>query len=341
MKKRVTWCAVFCLCLVFVLYGGVSHAAEKVFKNLKFSTSFQAVELPVIVSNRFMDNIEQKSGGRVKFERFVGGVLGKSTEQLALVSSGSVDLVTVNISPYRDKLPLHSYMNWHRGGPEATVGIQNKLMVEIPETKAILDKEDQDNNMKILFAMSTGICGFAARQPFTTLADLKGKKIGGFPNYAALTEMGYNVISVDVSQVYESLKNGVIDAMTLTLVPAVGLKWYEVAKMWMSDGMFASGQYIFINLKTWNSLPPDIQQLFMDEARTAQAFSIEKDKADTQKNLQFFQNYRQLPDTDTRNMWERQYRILNANMLDTATKQGKEREAKVILNTLDGLVLGK
>jgi TRAP-type C4-dicarboxylate transport system substrate-binding protein len=195
--------------------------------------------------------------------------------------------------------------------------------------------------MKILFAMSTGICGFAARQPFTTLADLKGKKIGGFPNYAALTEMGYNVISVDVSQVYESLKNGVIDAMTLTLVPAVGLKWYEVAKMWMSDGMFASGPYIFINLKTWNSLPPDIQQLFMDEARTAQAFSIEKDKADTQKNLQFFQNYRQLPDTDTRNMWERQYRILNANMLDTATKQGKEREAKVILNTLDGLVLGK
>jgi TRAP-type C4-dicarboxylate transport system substrate-binding protein len=127
----------------------------------------------------------------------------------------------------------------------------------------------------------------------------------------------------------------------LSLSPAVALKWYEVSKIWMSDGMYACGLFTSINLKTWNSLPQDIQQLFMDEAKAAQAYSIEKDKENTQKGVKLFQNYRKLPDVEARDLWERQYRIMNASMLDTATKLGKAEGAKVILNTLDGLVLGK
>lgn len=308
---------------------------------LKFTSSSQPAELPSAVVNYFLDNVEKKTGGKVKFERYFGAVLGKMTETVGLVSSGSVDMGFYVISQYRDKLPLHAYMVWNLGGQDASLGLQNKLMNEIPETKAILDKEDQDNNFKTLFVMSVGPSGFAVKEPASSLADLKGKKIGCFPNYQALTEMGYNIISVDINSMYEALKNGVVDATSLAFGAAVGLKWYEVASTWLADGMFAAGAYLIINPKTWSSLPPDIQAIFTEEAKNAMAYSVKRDKEDVEKGIKLYQYARQLPDAEAKDLFQRQSTIMNNTMLDTATKLGKGEQAKVILKYWNQVALGK
>ncbi len=308
---------------------------------LKFTSSSQTSELPSVVINYFMDNVEKKSGGRVKFERYFGAVLGKMTETVGLVSSGSVDMGFHVISQYRDKLPLHAYMVWNLGGQDASLGLMNKLMFEIPETKAILDKEDAANNFKTLFVMSVGPSGFAAKDSISSLADLKGKKIGAFPNYQALTEMGYNIISVDINAMYEALKNGVVDATTLAFGAAVGLKWYEVANTWLADNMFAAGAYLTINTNTWNKLPPDIQTLFLEEGKAASAYSIVKDKEDVEKGVKLFKYARTLPEAEAKDLFIRQSTIMNNTMLDTATKLGKGEEAKVVLKYWNQIALGK
>jgi|WetSurMetagenome_2_1015567.scaffolds.fasta_scaffold120542_2 TRAP-type C4-dicarboxylate transport system substrate-binding protein len=308
---------------------------------LKFTSSSAPTEGVSVASNYFMDNVEKKSGGRVKFERYYGAVLGKMTETIGLISSGSVDLGYFSISNYRDKLPLHSYMVWNLGGQDASVALQNKLMYEIPETKAILDKEDQDNNLKTLFIISVGNSGFAVKNLINSLSELKGKKIGAFPNYQALTEMGYNIISVDINAMYEALKNGVVDATALAFTAAVGLKWYEVASTWVSDGMYPSGAYVTMNLKTWSNLPKDIQTIFADEAKAAQAYRIEKDKEEFQNGIKLFQNARTLPDAEAKDLFMRQSTIMNNTMLDTATKLGKGEEAKVVLKYWNQIALGK
>ncbi|MFC1945984.1 TRAP transporter substrate-binding protein [Chloroflexota bacterium] len=313
--------------------------------NLKYSSSMAGVEPPVIYANRLLDIVEERSNGRVKVERFVGGTLGKSSEQLGLVSGGSVDFVSISASWIRNEMPLHSYMNWALGGEEVVANIQNQMNFVIPETKAVLDKENQANNLNILTFWNTGENGIIAREPFTKLDDLKGKKIGTAPNYRALEALGLTTVSMIIPDIYEGLAKGVIDAQCLAITPMAALKWHEVTKCFMADRHYAAGQFFAINLSTWNSLPADIQAIILDASNETRAWALDYDKQNTKDVLEIFRQaglvVGELPEEDTKKMHTLEYDFRKQDMIDLAGPKGMTAEVEIIFKHLDKLMLGK
>jgi TRAP-type transport system periplasmic protein len=341
LKKVLVSGLLLLLMLVFIFpaCGSPSSSQPAQVIKLKYSTSMNATEPPIVIASYYLDQLEKKSNGRIKVEKFVGGTLGKQNEQLGLVSGGSVDFCSISASWIRDKLPLHSYMNWALGGPDVVANIQRKMNFEIAETVAILDKENTDNGIKILTFFNTGQNGIISKVPFTKLADLKGKKIGTAPNYRALDAMGLTTVSMQIPDIYEGLSKGVIDAQALSIAPMAAMKWHEVSKCFMGDRHYAAGQFICINLKTYNGLPADIQKIITETAVDAQKWGAEYDKKNGEDTQEIFKKagltVGTLPESDTQQMFTLEYGFRAKDMLDLCTPQGKTEQANIILKNLD------
>jgi TRAP-type C4-dicarboxylate transport system substrate-binding protein len=131
---------------------------------------------------------------------------------------------------------------------------------------------------------------FISKTPFTTLADLVGKKFGAGGSIPAFQALGYTIVQTFPPDTYENLSRGVIDATQMGFVPTVNLKWYEIAKYYMWDGTYAAGNAFTVNLGTWDKLTPETQQIFKDAAKETETFSLDLDKADTEADLKIIED---------------------------------------------------
>ena len=104
---------------------------------LKYATDNPEVSDSAQFASHFMDYVEANSGGRVKFERYFGGVLGTAAEMLDFLSSGAVHMTNLLAALYTDVLPLHNGPHWQLESSTKALNYVNQLEWEIPETAAV------------------------------------------------------------------------------------------------------------------------------------------------------------------------------------------------------------
>jgi TRAP-type C4-dicarboxylate transport system substrate-binding protein len=252
---------------------------------LKYASTFQETESGGKIIQHFCDYVEDKTAGAVKFDIYFGGTLGNNMEELGLVSSGSVDMISFGHPPYADQVPLLNFPMWAPPDAQTAVDYFNFLVFENPDTSALIQAEAAANNIIYLGFTSGGGNVFISKEPFTKLSDLVGKKFGAGGSIPAFEALGYTIVQTFPPDTYENLSRGVIDATQMGFVPTVNLKWYEVAKYYMWDGTYAAGNAFSVNLDTWAKLTPETQQIFRDAAKDTEAFSLELDAKDTEANL--------------------------------------------------------
>jgi TRAP-type transport system periplasmic protein len=265
-----------------VAYGTATAAEPQVIK-LKFSTSFMPPEPPNMQAMHTLDAVEKKTNGAVKFERHLAGALGGPKEQLGLVKSGAVDIISLHVDQYPQELPLHQITNTEQLVTNAQ-GVANVTFItkENPETAKLFDAEQKKNNIKILYFHANGPTGFTPRFVAKSLADLKGKKANVMTAFQrdVFKELGIIPVNVQIPELYEGLSRGVIDAIFMATAAVLPLKWNEAGKshLYFGDNTVASTP-LAINLNTWNKLPKDIQQIFTESSReTADWSAAENDK---------------------------------------------------------------
>lgn len=273
--------AVIILVTAIVLSGCSSTKSPEVYK-LKFSTPYIEVEPPALYNLHICDLIEEKTNGRVQIERFSAGTMGNVLEHLGLVSSGAVDMISLHVDQYPQELPLHRVLNMEVMADRQTA-LDNiiKITQDISETKKLLDAEMEKNNIHTLTWMTMGPTGILTKNPTTSLEDLKGTKINVITAYQRyiFEELGMNPVNVAIPELYEGMMRGVIDNIWMATSASIPLKWYEVAKTNLVIGeLNALSQPMAINLDTWNSLPKDIQQAFIDASNETAEWSVTNDK---------------------------------------------------------------
>lgn len=259
---------------------GISTAAETQAIKLKFSTSFMPPEPPNQQAMHTLDAIEKKTTGRVKFERHLAGALGGPKEQLGLVKTAAVDIISLHIDQYPQELPLYQITNTEQLVTNAQ-GVANVTAItqEIPETAKLFEAEQKKNNIKIFYFHANGPTGLTPRFAAKSLADLKGKKVNVITAYQrdVFKEMGWIPVNVAIPELYESLSRGVIDAIFMATAANLPLKWNEVGKshLYFGDNTVVSTP-LAINLDTWNKLSKDIQQIFIESSKETSQWSVQE-----------------------------------------------------------------
>ncbi|HKK29527.1 MAG TPA: TRAP transporter substrate-binding protein DctP, partial [Alphaproteobacteria bacterium] len=106
----------------------------------------------------------------------------------------------------------------------------------------------------------------------TAIEDLEGKKIRSFG--ADVPKMhnaiGAVPVTVQPTEVYEALQRGTIDYSYLNAGNVETLRLYEPGKYSCGPVMVITGHLIVIGKRTWDRLPPDIQEIIADQAQKSQ-----------------------------------------------------------------------
>jgi TRAP-type C4-dicarboxylate transport system substrate-binding protein len=252
---------------------------------IKYATTFIETEAGGKIIQHFIDYVEEKTGGAVTFNPYFGGTLGTNMEELGLVGSGSVDIISLDYPLFADQLPFLNFPMWAPPDAQTAMDYFNHLTFENPDTSILIQGEAAKNNIIYLGFTAGGGNVFLAKEPFATLADLGGREFGASAFAPAFEALGLTVVQSFPLDTYENLSQGVIEATWMSFVPTINLKWYESAKYYKFDGTCAASNVFSVNLDTWAKLIPETQQIFKDAAKETEAFSLGLDSADTEASI--------------------------------------------------------
>jgi TRAP-type C4-dicarboxylate transport system substrate-binding protein len=345
--KILSIVVVFFLCVSCCQKRDDSEKKEVI--NLKFSSYTMPTELPNLQAKYALDLVEKKTNGKVKIERYTAGALGGVLEELDLVSTGAVDIICLHLDQYPQQLPIHKILNADQfvDREQALANIR-ALTKEIPETKAIFEDEARKNNIKILYCHAMGGAGITTGFEANSLEDLKGKKINVITSYQRkiFSELGLIPVNVQIPELYEALSRGVIDAIFMATAAIVPLKWYEVGETYLTLGDNVTvSMPITLNLNTWNSLPADVQQAFLEASEETARWSIEEIELIVEETHEMFElsgvDIVDPPRDEVNKFWEEFARVATQDWLDNAKEKGVGEQAAVIQKYWDDMKWGK
>ena len=206
----------------------------------------------------WLDEVEKRSGGRIKFERYPGESLAKAAEQLDALESGMAD-VSLFVTTYTPgKIPLNTLtalpFSLQYSWVNATSYFQ--LVQEVPEVKAEYTK----HNVRVVSSYATGPYYVFSTKPIRTFSDFKGKKIIGTGPLAELLKgAGAAPLGIVITESYEALQRGTADGAVFGPSAAGSYNMDEVCKNLLKLPLGGVCGPIGMNLNTWNRLPKDIQ----------------------------------------------------------------------------------
>jgi C4-dicarboxylate-binding protein DctP len=220
----------------------------------------------------FKERLEKESDGKIKVDLFFSGVLGNERELMDLVSTGALQGTRGgffnDVNPKFNLLTLPFLVsNWD----EASNLVNSSLMKTI-------NAGSRTNGFHV---PATGISqGFRAhtnnKKPILTPRDFKGLKMR-VPMQEVFIQtaraFGANPQELAAIDIYQALQTGVIDGQDNPPSNIWDFKMYEVSKF-LTVTNYATGPDPFIvNLKWYNTLPPDLKIIFDRVAKEAIAKS--------------------------------------------------------------------
>lgn len=236
----------------------------------------------------FAEEVTKRTNGKVRFQFFWQGSIGKDTELFALTKSGAVDFGAIVTGMFPSDLPYASVTNAlpmvFSDGPKV-VQVTRELYAKNPRLLAELKAA----NLQPLIFRHLPTYRIFCREPVKNMASLKGKKILTYGAYVPqmFNALGAVPVNINLTEVYEGLQRGTLDCAYLHAAAAEFRKWHEVAP-YISDLDFGviNAYVIFMNRAKWEAMSPATQKIFAEVADEATRRAIADMQAENDKGLQ-------------------------------------------------------
>jgi TRAP-type C4-dicarboxylate transport system substrate-binding protein len=256
------------------------------------------------------DELEKRTGGKVKVEFYPGGTLFKIQAAVDSIIKGVSDIGM--ISPGRAKkrfqvlnlitLPALGFPDTEEGNYAA--GDAFMALTKFPEIQ-----EESKGFQWLLPQMTPNYIIVSKKKKIRSPADLKGVKVGGSGQQMDYVEsVGGVPVKNSPPDAYMSLQRGVIDAVFLSWSQVRIYKMYEIAQYYVDFGFMMSSIPVIMNTKKYNSLPDDVKKVMEDiapEARRACITNMFKGLKAARKSVRDKGRTIITPTPEENKMWER------------------------------------
>lgn len=239
---------------------------------------FSTVDIPLL-----REGLTKKSGGRIKVdlaswpERNLNG-----PEIIRLVRSGNVDIGAAPLATVSGDVPFLDIVDL--AGLNPTID-QAKKVAEamLPEANKALERFNTRIIAMYPFPAQVLFC----RQPITSLADMKGRKIrtnGGSTN-DLVSSLGGQPAGIGFPEVYGALERGVVDCAITGTASGNGARWYEVTKHMYTLPLSWSTAAYYVNNTWWNKLDPAVRSFLEAEFKALEVAQWELGKVSTEDGI--------------------------------------------------------
>lgn len=223
----------------------------------------------------YLDQVEARSEGRIKFTRIFGGTLGTLFAQSENVTGRVFDVGQTSYVYTPGLYPLGTVTTLPciEDVPRVWAPAVHELMKDprlVAEYEAV--------NQKYLFVWALEPMEIMSHVPIHTLEDFQGLRIrvhGG--SALAAEKLGWTGVTVAWEELPVAAAEHVVDAACFP-VPITGRDagLHTIFKYYITP--FPIYQFHFattMNLDAWNELPPDLQQVMLDVAPDGVAYGLD------------------------------------------------------------------
>ncbi|MFV0298782.1 MAG: TRAP transporter substrate-binding protein [Hyphomicrobiaceae bacterium] len=253
-------------------------------EKLIYATYFSEIYSASKTDNWFMSEVEKRSGGEMKFEKFWSQSLMKGTDLFPALKSGAADVANGSPAGYNASeyplanilLPLTS-MN-----ADAVALAWNKLYAN----NADFRNEFESKGAKLIYTGPWAESSLWSTKPLLKASDYKGIKIRVTkPLSDAYVLLGATPIALTWPDGLEGLQRGVVDAMTGPFDSIVLGGAHEVAKYGGDGG--ALGVYalavVGMSMDRYKRLSPKHRKIIDDVSAEALQVSLKNNDASVDK----------------------------------------------------------
>ncbi|HWT79526.1 MAG TPA: TRAP transporter substrate-binding protein, partial [Candidatus Methylomirabilis sp.] len=247
-------------------------------------------------SLKFAELIKERTGGAITVDVFPDSQLGSEKDMLEQVKNGVIHMSLTGPSM------LAQFKGWGpigvlsmpyvlKGDTEDALRPKLIKLARGPLMAELNEKAAQESGVRIL-----DMGWWYGERHLTTKTkqvvrpdDIKGLKIRTMDSpvaRAAMANLGAATTPMAVSELYTALQLGVVEGQENPLNTIYSHKFYEVQKYVALTGHMAMNLVLVINNNFYNSLSPELRDLFVKTMADAGNYESELQIAMNKKNLQ-------------------------------------------------------
>lgn len=214
----------------------------------------------------WLDEVEERSGGSITFDRFWDATLLKATETVEGLKDGRADVGQVLPTVYAGRFPLTSVGELPFESSNAPA-VSDALATLGAEDGSPLRQEWEGQGLVPLSFSIGASSALATKDPIKTAADLKGKRLRANDRGSrVLQSVGANLVNIELAEIYGSMERGLVKGIYGIPFSFAGpLKFQEVANHFTDLGIGVSTvNALAISKEKWDSLSPDQQKVIQE-----------------------------------------------------------------------------
>ena len=266
MKQNRTWAVVSVVAVLGLLLGSLGRQAEaQAEKPIELIYHFplaQATNTAVV--QWWMDEVEKRTNGKVKFKRVWGGALGSLPEQPTNIRGRVFDLGNVSsvYSPGILAVETVTILPFLSDNFRAVQKAQNDFI-----RSKVVQGQYAGLNAQPLFAYTNEALEVISYVRATTIEQLKPLKIRAHGGAAdALTAAGLTSVAIQWGELSAAFERRVVDAAVVPIVAARDTGFHELTKFVLRVPIYYFSWTVAMNVQAWNGLPKDIQGVMLEVA---------------------------------------------------------------------------
>ncbi|MEP5761401.1 MAG: TRAP transporter substrate-binding protein [Litoreibacter sp.] len=217
-----------------------------------------------IAMESFMAEVAERTNGEVTGKIFHNGVLGNQPDAIEQIRLGVIDFGEFSLGPMGQSIPETNVVSL----PFIFKSIPQMYRLMDGEVGAAIGEGMKAKGMVPLGWYDAGARSFYNSQtPINTPADVTGLKVRVMSNdlFVKMVEaMDGNATPMAFSEVYQSIKTGVVDGAENNPPSYESTNHYEVAKYYSLTEHLIIPECLCMSLKSWDKLTEDQQKIMLE-----------------------------------------------------------------------------
>ncbi|MFN4089520.1 MAG: TRAP transporter substrate-binding protein DctP [Alphaproteobacteria bacterium] len=249
----------------------IAKAQNKTWK-LKLQSNWTGIgiESQDRAAKLYVERVNKLSNGRIEMTNFDAEVLLGIGETFRGVGSGVADVAVTSGVYHRGIVPVAEYLWAVPFFPFTNLEFYEYIYQFMGIKELWREAYAPHGVMHLTYQCSDEWGAMVSTREVRKYSDFKGMKVRAFGIWADwLVHNGASIVTVPGGEVYTAIQTKILDAAAFGSPDAwAGMKMYEICKYYINPSVVPYDVCeVIMNLKTFNEMPPDLQEVMMSAAR--------------------------------------------------------------------------
>jgi TRAP-type transport system periplasmic protein len=248
------------LALAVLMPASLAAAAPSI--TLTYANFPPATTFPCVGMERWAQEVEKRTNGKVKVQTFPGGTLLGAKNMIDGVISGVADIGCFSPSYQPGRFPVSEAIDLPFGFANAKVA--SLVYMDLVQKYAPRELE----KVKVITLFTCSAANLMSKNPVKSLADFKGLelRVAG-TGVDVVKALGGVPVAMPQSETPDAIQKGVVKGMVSSMEVLKDMNFADSCRYATLLNTHVVSFCVVMNMAKWKSLPADVQKVITDLER--------------------------------------------------------------------------